>query len=76
MHDQTLVCKKLDVSSITLSDDCGKTQAKEIKGRGCRILLTSPEAALTTYHEELNRKAFQEKLTAVVINESHVIVKW
>ena len=75
MRDQTLIFKKLDISSVTLSDDCGKTQAKEIKDRGYRILLISPEAALKTNREELKRKALQEKLTAVVIDESDVIVK-
>ena len=68
MCDQTLIFKKLDISLVTPSDDCGKTQAKEIKDRGYRILLTSPEAALTTNHEELKRKALQEKLNVVVID--------
>ena len=59
MHDQTLIFKKLDISSVTLSDDCGKTQAKEIKDRGYRILLTSPEARL---HWQQTMRSQRQKL--------------
>ena len=28
MRDQTLIFKKLDISLVTLSDDCGKTHSR------------------------------------------------
>ena len=38
MRDQTLIFKELEISSLTLSDDCAETQVKEIKDGGFRML--------------------------------------
>lgn len=76
-------CKELDETTqnayqemfnpISLSD---KGKLSTLRNTKFAFLYCSPESILSTHLTEVRSQWFQEKLIAVVIDESHCIIKW
>ena len=76
-------CKNLDETTqeaflenfnpISLSD---RGKLSTLKNMTFAFLYCSPESILSTHLKEVRTQWFQEKLLAVVIDESHCIIKW
>ena len=77
IRDQTMILKKLGIAYFCLSSDDGRpVTIKDLKDGCPRIIFASPEALLHTYRYVMRHKDIQQRLAAVVVDESHCIVKW
>ena len=77
IRDQTMILKKLGIAYFCLSSGDGKpVTIKDLKDGCPRIVFASPEALLNTHRSVMRNKDIQQRLSAVVVDESHCIVKW
>lgn len=72
---KTFTSKKL--RCISLSNDATEKQCSEALNGGFAFIFTSPEAVVNKLRVLIRKdEEFQSRLRAVVVDESHCVVKW
>eukprot|EP00794_Sanderia_malayensis_P013252 gene13252-14614_t len=61
-------------NAVSLSDKKGNLST--LKDKKIAFLYFSPESILSTHLKDVRTRWFQERLLAVIIGESHCIIKW
>lgn len=74
MRDQIQQLKAKNVQVLSLTDS-GIT-SKKIRDGGYTFLFASPEALLDKFRDDFKAAEVQKRISCVVIDESHCIVKW